>query len=904
MLLAIAACQPAQTGAPVAADRTGAAAAPLEVPPGQELAAPQGLSATPGDGEVVVRWDPVPGATAYNVYWSTRQGFSKSFGNRIAGVASPYRHRGTMPGVPYYYVVTAVRGGVESPVSGEARALPFDASPPGTVMAFAAEPGEGQVALTWGVPPDRDYAGVVIRRSTSGYPASPTDGEAVTDTRGTSFTDRGLNNGTVYYYAAFAHDGVPNYAPAARVEATPGDHAPPGAVTALAAVPADGRVVLSWLNPPDPDYAGVVIRRATGGYPASPSDGEAVADTRETSFTDRGLNNGTVYYYTAFAHDGVPNYAPGTQITATPADRTPPGTVGSFTVKAAKGQATLSWSDPPDPDYAGVTIRRSTSGYPASPSDGEAVADTRETNVTDRGLSDGTVYYYAAFAHDGVPNYAPAALASITPGDTVPPGSVTGFIARRRKDSVALSWNAPSDPDLAGVLVRRREDGLFPSGPKDGALVQDAPPGVTSFVDRAVSSARTYYYAAFAYDGVRNYAPPARAFDTPSPPFTFQEARLEPSDGGIGSRFGLRVAIGGEIAVVGAPSGQGGGATGGAVYVFRRRSGVWQQEARLVDPEAAAGRVFGSAVALSGERLLVGAPAEGGARAPGVTGERSGTAYLFQHVGDAWLLAARLIPLGAERSERFGAAVALEGGWALVGNPAEQPGEAQGGAVYAYQLDAGRWIQRARLTSSVAAAGNWFGFALALSGGEALVGAPLGIQGQVQSGLAFLFRLTATGWEEQARLYPSDGVNGDDFGFSVALQGDRALVGALFHDGKGRDAGAAYLFRGDGGAWRQEAKLTATDARAGDGFGYSVALRGDLALVGAYPVGSDGGTPGGAYLFQRTQGGWSQQARLTPEDARPGDGLGSVALGDEWAILGASSKDLGGLPIGAAYIFD
>ena len=101
-------------------------------------------------------------------------------------------------------------------------------------------------------------------------------------------------------------------------------------------------------------------------------------------------------------------------------------------------------------------------------------------------------------------------------------------------------------------------------------------------------------------------------------------------------------------------------------------------------------------------------------------------------------------------------------------------------------------------------------------------------------GSAYVFTRSGTTWTQQAKLTASDGAADDYFGYSVALSGDTALVGAYWDDvGANYDQGSAYVFTRSGTTWTQQAKLTASDGAAGDHFGHSVALSGDTALVGA-----------------------------------------------------------------------
>jgi hypothetical protein len=163
------------------------------------------------------------------------------------------------------------------------------------------------------------------------------------------------------------------------------------------------------------------------------------------------------------------------------------------------------------------------------------------------------------------------------------------------------------------------------------------------------------------------------------------------------------------------------------------------------------------------------------------------------------------------------------------------------------------------------------------------------------TGAAYVFTRSGTTWSQQATLTASDAATNDTFGSSVALSGDTALVGA---PGKNSSTGAAYVFIRNGTAWSQQANLTASDAATNDNFGASVALSGDTALVGAF---NKNGSIGAAYVFTRSGTAWSQQANLTASDAVGGDRFGfSVSLSADTALVGAFYKNS---VTGAAYVF-
>jgi hypothetical protein len=171
-----------------------------------------------------------------------------------------------------------------------------------------------------------------------------------------------------------------------------------------------------------------------------------------------------------------------------------------------------------------------------------------------------------------------------------------------------------------------------------------------------------------------------------------------------------------------------------------------------------------------------------------------------------------------------------------------------------------------------------------------------------------VFTRADTAWSQQAKLVAADGVAGDLFGVRAAVFGDTALIGARFTDDSGDNSGSAYVFTRAGAIWSQQAKLTAEDGAAGDNFGYSVSISGDSALVGAQSDDNNinGVDSGSAYLFTRSGTTWSQYAKLTAADGSAGDQFGGrVAMSGNTAIIGARLADdnVKGGESGAAYVF-
>ncbi|MBI4701376.1 MAG: hypothetical protein HY744_09490 [Deltaproteobacteria bacterium] len=172
------------------------------------------------------------------------------------------------------------------------------------------------------------------------------------------------------------------------------------------------------------------------------------------------------------------------------------------------------------------------------------------------------------------------------------------------------------------------------------------------------------------------------------------------------------------------------------------------------------------------------------------------------------------------------------------------------------------------------------------------------------SGSAYVFVRSGATWTQQAKLLASDGAAGDEFGDSVSLSGDTALVSAFGDDNKSQDYGSAYVFVRSGAIWTEEAKLIASDGAKEDRFGDSVSLSGDSALVSASGDDNKGQDSGSAYVFLRTGASWAQEAKLLASDGAAKDFFGcSVSIGGDTALVGARYDDDKGGDSGSAYVF-
>ena len=360
---------------------------------------------------------------------------------------------------------------------------------------------------------------------------------------------------------------------------------------------------------------------------------------------------------------------------------------------------------------------------------------------------------------------------------------------------------------------------------------------------------------------------------------------LTATDTAIFDYAGKSVSVSGDVAVVGANKDDA-GFESGAAYIFRAIAGKWEQEAKLIASDGADFDFLGRSVAISGDAVLVGAYADDDA------GESSGSAYVFRFDGLQWIEEAKLTASDASPGDRFGLAVALSNDVAVIGAAFDKDGGFYSGSVYVYRFDGATWVQEAKLTAANAKPNDLFGLSVAVSGDRVVVGAPLDDDLGNDAGAAYVYHFDGRNWNEEAKLVASDAARFDQLGFSVAISDDRVAVGAHLDDDAGSRSGAAYVFRFDGAEWVEEAKLTASDAAALDEFGNAVSISGDTVVIGAH--GDDDGGPqsGGAYVYRFDGLNWIEQAKLISSDADADeddeDSFGrSVSVSGDTAVVGA-----------------
>jgi nucleoside-specific outer membrane channel protein Tsx len=339
------------------------------------------------------------------------------------------------------------------------------------------------------------------------------------------------------------------------------------------------------------------------------------------------------------------------------------------------------------------------------------------------------------------------------------------------------------------------------------------------------------------------------------------------------------------------------GVPGDGAYVFNRGEDGWRKQAKLTGSDGAAHHLFGSSVSVSGDTAVIGAPEYGSDLA------RSGSAYVFHRDEDGWSELGKLTASDAAESDEFGYSVAVSGDTAVVGAHWDSRGGDHSGSAYIFVRDDDGWSELVKLTAEDAVANDEFGTSVSVSGDTAIIGA-FGHDGVgSNSGSAYVFHRDEDGWSQQAKLTAKDAATSDVFGISVSLSGDTAIIGAYRDDDQALNSGSAYVFHREGDRWSQQAKLTASDATTSASFGYSVAVSGDVVIVGS----RDGLPSGSAYIFVRDDGKWSQHAKLTASDAANSDAFGhSVGVSGNTAIIGTNwieQDDYLRTDLGSAYVF-
>jgi len=403
------------------------------------------------------------------------------------------------------------------------------------------------------------------------------------------------------------------------------------------------------------------------------------------------------------------------------------------------------------------------------------------------------------------------------------------------------------------------------------------------------------------------------------------------------AEFGRSVSVSGNYAVVGVPverndaNDQNAMSGSGAAYIYEKTTdNTWKQIQKIVAADRTPGDNFGWSVGISGNYIVVGAIYDREDAEGKDLGTAAGSAYVFERSANgSWGQVQKISP--SQSYNYFGGAVAIDNNTIVVGaignstdttnKPETNVGDA--GALFVFEGSGSNWKQKQKLVATKRTLGENLGLSVSISGNYIIGGAwgspfDVNIENKMESaGAAYIFERSSTGWKQAQKLVASNRTPYDEFGYSVAISGNNAIVGArrttfTADENSYAYTGTAYIFsRNSNGGWGEVLKVIPEDRKAEDRLGTSVAINGDYAIIGSPSNDVINSGDGAVYVYwQSGDGIWTQSQKLSSSDNGTFAGMGiSVAISEDFIIAGAAieHRDLMGKNelsnAGAAYIF-
>ena len=310
---------------------------------------------------------------------------------------------------------------------------------------------------------------------------------------------------------------------------------------------------------------------------------------------------------------------------------------------------------------------------------------------------------------------------------------------------------------------------------------------------------------------------------------------------------------------------------------------------------------FGQSISVSGNIVVIGAPNQDG------NGDDSGKAYVFENQEGSWIEVLEIIPSDNSKRDLFGTSVAIDGDTLAIGSPGDDRIGDGAGSVYVFGRDGNNWIEQAELTGLDSMPEDRFGFSIALRGDRMIIGAPDNSEAASGAGAVYIFERSDGAWNQVAKVVPSDAAPLDDFGSTLSVNGDRILVGSPDADRRG--TGSAYVFIKNGEAWEEEAIFVPESPNGDEQLGTSVALFNDLAAVGAprnrvFDDFTFSDFPSGSvFIYQRSGSDWTLLDTIDSLPDTDGEFGAGVALVEDMLVIGEPNGDSDIGPTGNAYVY-
>lgn len=378
-----------------------------------------------------------------------------------------------------------------------------------------------------------------------------------------------------------------------------------------------------------------------------------------------------------------------------------------------------------------------------------------------------------------------------------------------------------------------------------------------------------------------------------------QEMKIVPGDPVTDNQFGRSVAMSGNYFIVGCPEDDSAAGRAGSAYIFKWVTDQWVQEMKLTAPDAQSGAQFGFSVSISSGYALVGAFRDK------ANGNQAGAAYLWRLNGDSWEYVTKLTPTTPQPGSEFGNFVKVYDDYAVIGAHLYEHVGNTAGAAYVFERNGTTFIQDALLVEPGLFPGSRYGTSAAMYGNNVIVGAPMDYPGSYRSGAAYVYEHDGMTWTFDQRLTTTYDDDNDAFGQSVDIWQGHALVGASGDNGSASSSGAAYLFKYNDGNWVIGYRLVPTIPQTDIGFGWSVAMNDNYAVIGAPWYDKDSFENAGiVYVYAYDGTFWQERMNLSASDPGSNAMLGfSVTVQDNETVVGAYGSLHEQAYCGAAYWF-
>jgi FG-GAP repeat len=348
--------------------------------------------------------------------------------------------------------------------------------------------------------------------------------------------------------------------------------------------------------------------------------------------------------------------------------------------------------------------------------------------------------------------------------------------------------------------------------------------------------------------------------------------------GAAGDNFGNSVSISGNYAIVGSPyDAIAANLNQGSASIYQLSGGTWVLMQKITDAAGAANDNFGISVSISGNYAIVGAYSDDvGANTD------QGSASIYQLSGGTWVLMQKITDAGGGAGDKFGVSVSISGNFVISGAYLDDVGASfNQGSVSIYQLSGGTWVLMSKIIGVIGVGDDYFGVSVSIQGNYAIVGASGDdVGGNFDQGSISIYQLIGGAWVFMNLITDATGASGDNFGTSVSISGNYAIVGASNDDvGANTNQGSASIYQLSSGTWVQMAKITDASGTINDFFGASVSIQGNYAIVGTYldDVGASY-NQGSATIYQRVGLGWQKLQYVTDPGGNEGDYFG-IAVG-------------------------